>query len=68
MLCAVAGRIKELNLISDYEWFSPWNLRYVDFLSVKDFSGTVSGLVAGAVYRNSRSIGEVERTTDGKEQ
>ena len=41
---------------------------YVNYLSVKDFNGAAGGLVAGAVYRTSRSIGQVERTYDEKEQ
>ena len=57
------GQIRELNLISDYDWFRPWNPRYVPYLSVHDFSRTVGGLLGSTIYRTTRSIRELERTT-----
>ncbi len=56
------GKVRELNLISDYDWFRPWNPRYVDYLSVHDFRHGVGGLLGSALYRSTRPIRELERT------
>ncbi len=57
------GRITELNMISDYDWFKNWNPRYLDYVSIKDFNFTVSGVLGSALYRAKRSVYEPQRTS-----
>jgi CelD/BcsL family acetyltransferase involved in cellulose biosynthesis len=42
--------IKQMCLISDYDWFKYWNPRYVNYLNIKAFRNTVRGRIASKAY------------------
>ena len=47
---AESGMIKKMCLITDYDWVSNWNPRYLEYLDMRAFKKTLRGRVASAAY------------------
>jgi len=43
-------KIDQLYLITDYDWFTNWNPRYLDYLNIRAFAKTSKGRMARAAY------------------
>lgn len=52
---AESEQIKEINLISDYSWHSPWNPKTLSYLSLTEYRKSIIGIAAAARYQIARS-------------